>query len=109
MVEQVKKEEGIVGWNKMWPDLEVAKWVQEKERKEEYIEAIEKDKSYSRMYTDVQQGEKIREMQIKDGFLYGYKKGGWKLIISDNFNIRGMLAKEFLLHEAHNNTGHEGL
>jgi len=109
MVEQVKKVEGIVGWNEIWPDLEVAKWVQEKGRKEEYIEAMEKDKSYSRIYKDIEKEGKMSEMQIKHGFLYGYKRGGWKLIIPDNFNIKGMSAKEFLLYEAHNNTGHREL
>jgi len=109
IVEQVKKEEGIVGWNERWPDLEVAKWVQEKKRKEEYIKAMEEDKSYNKIYKDLEKGGQISEMQIKDSFLYGYKRGGWKLIIPDNFDIRGMSAKEFLLHEAHNNTGHGGL
>jgi len=31
------------------------------------------------------------------------------LIIPSTFKIKGILAKEFLLHEAHNNTGHGGL
>jgi len=40
------------------------------------MEAMEKDKSYSRIYKDIEKGGKISEMQIKDGFLYGYKRGG---------------------------------
>jgi len=39
----------------------------------------------------------------------GGKNVGWRLIIPNTFNIKGISAKEFLLHEAHNNTGYGGL
>ena len=111
-IEKIKEEEEITPEYEMWPDLEVAIWVQEKERKEEYIQAIKEDPNYQRIYKDQEKGGKIGGIQNKEGFLYGYKggrNGGWRLIIPNTFKIKGMSAKEFLLHEAHNNTGYGGL
>jgi len=60
------------------------------------------------------EGKKVPEIQEKEGFLYIYKgrkqqtTGGWRLIIPRNFNLKGISAKEALLHEAYDQTGHEG-
>jgi len=49
--------------------------VQEKGRKEEYIQAIKEDPNYQRIYEDTEKGGKIGGIQNKEGFLYGYKGG----------------------------------
>jgi len=53
-MEKVKEEEKITPEYEMWPDLEVAIWVQEKERKEEYIQAMKEDPNYQRIYEETE-------------------------------------------------------
>jgi len=72
---------------------------------------MKKDKNYHKIYEQMENGQQVAGIEIRDGFLYGHRRAqkGWRLIIPDHFKIQGMSAKEFLLHEAHNNTGHVGL
>jgi len=105
----IKEQLNMETTDQYWPDLVVVQWVQEKGRKEEYIKAIKKDKNYLRIY--MENGQQVAGIVIRDRFLYGHRRAqkGWRLIIPDHFKIQGMSAKEFLLHEAHNNIGHREL
>jgi len=108
---KIKEQINMKTIDKNWPDLVVVQWVQEKGRKEEYVKAMKKDKNYARIYEQVEKGQKVTGIEIRDEFLYRHRRAqkGWRLIIPDHFKIQGMLAKEFLLYEAHNSTGHGGL
>ena len=54
-------------------------------------------------------GEKITRAKVVDGFLYLLHKSRWQLVIPDHLNIKSEPAKEFLINQAHVNTGHARL
>ena len=70
----IKEQLNMKTTDKYWPDLEVAQWVQEKRRKEEYVKAIKKDKNYLKIYEQVEKGQQVAGIAIRDGFLYGHRR-----------------------------------
>jgi len=114
-MQYIRNKEGLGQELETWPDLEIARWVKNKSLEEEYKKCMEKDGNYQGIWKETMEGKRIPGIQEKEGFLYIYKgrkqqtTGGWRLIIPRNFNLKGMSAKEALLHEAHDQTGYGGL
>ena len=90
-------------------DLVVAKWITDQDLKKHYQEQLAQDKAFKDLYVRSVKEEKIPTVKYKDGFLYLRKRSNWKLEIPEGFNINGKTASEYLINEAHVNTGHGGL
>jgi len=114
-VEYIRNKENLGQELEIWPDLEVARWMVDKKLKEEYNRYMEMDRNWQELWKDTKEGNPATETKEKEGFFYTYRRtrgqanGGWRLIIPRNLNLRGMLAIESLIQEAHDQTGHGGL
>ena len=76
---------------------------------QEYEELIRRDGKWSPIFKRLLSGEKITGAKVVDGFLYLLHKSRWRLGIPDHLNIKSKPATEFLINQAHVNTGHAGL
>jgi len=90
-------------------DLIVAKWLQDKNLTQQYVECMEKDKLFKDIYKRTRNGEKVLTIRYKDKFLYILKRATWKLIIPTEIKIRSKSAKEYLFELAHTYIGYRGL
>ena len=76
---------------------------------QEYEELIRSDGKWSLIFKRLLSGEKITGAKVVDGFLYLLHESRWPLVIPDQLKIKSKPAKEFLITQAHANTGHAGL
>ena len=90
------------------PDLSIAQWMVNNQVCQEYEELIRRDSKWSTIFKRLRSGEKITGAKVVDGFLYLLHISRWQLVIPDHFNIKSKPAKEFLINQAHVNTGHAG-
>ena len=90
------------------PDLSIAQWMADNQVCKEYEEFITRDGKWSPIFKRLLSGEKITGAKVVDGFLYLLHKSRWQLVIPDLLSIKSKPAKEFLINQAHVNTGHAG-
>ena len=91
------------------PHLGIAQWMVDKQVCQEYVELIRRDGKWSPIFKRLHSGGKITGANVVDGFLYLLYKSRWLSVIPDHLNIKSKPAKEFLINQAHINTGHAGL
>ena len=76
---------------------------------QEYEELIRRNGKWSNIFKRLLSGEKFTGAKVVDGFLYLLHKYRWQLVIPNHLYITSKPAKEFLINQAHINTGHAGL
>ena len=91
------------------PDLSIAQWMVDNQVCQGYEELIRRDDKWSAIFKTLLAGGKITVAKVVDGILYFLHKSRWQLVIPDHLNIKREPAKEFLINQAHVNTGHAGL
>ena len=91
------------------PDLSIAQRMVYNQVCQEYEELIRRDGKWSAIFERLLSKVKITGAKVVHSFLYLLHKSRWQLVIPDHLNIESKPAKEFLIKQAHVNTGHAGL
>ena len=91
------------------PDLNIAQWMVDNQVCQEYEELIRRDSTWSPIFKTLLSEEQITVAKVVDGFLYFLHKSRWQLVIPVHLNMKSKPANEFLINQAHVNTGHPGL
>ena len=91
------------------PDHNGAQWLHDTTILNDYQRERGNEGSWEQLYLRLLDAHAVHHAKLIDGFHYIHKGSTGQLIILRGLQINRMLAQNFFIQQAHNNTGHGGL